>query len=356
MERLLSKSKGLLIVLIMVFSLFVPIIVSASQHTIKFDPNGGKWNNGSTSIFVLPADQPMGVYYTMSSENVKKVTGSNQPTKNGYDFIGWKDVVDDTIYDYGALLMRTYARGRTYIAKWQEKVMPIIMHKVTVNYTCDGKEIDSTQLFDVQENQSFLSNINLMIALGKDIAGYSRIGIFDEGSNIVNDLDSILVTRDMTLTVKYDAKHIVKYCENANAGQEPGICTYGKLQFSSLTVAADIIKQRYDYEETVIISPLKHVIRTIPYVLPSVYKIIDGNHNIGIQKGTDLVVRSDGEVSTSFKTVAADRASVSEISPGGGPSGGGPKTGDSGIAMWGALLSLSLVGAAASVKYLKKVK
>jgi uncharacterized membrane protein YgcG len=80
----------------------------------------------------------------------------------------------------------------------------------------------------------------------------------------------------------------------------------------------------------------------------------DVNPDVNPDKKSDD--KSPANVEPSSNGGSSNGGSLGGGSLGGGSYGSGPKTGDAGIAMWGILLSASLVGAAASIKRFRKVK
>ncbi len=439
MKKVLSKLTGLSIVLAMVFNLFMPMMVSAAPtvNQFLFKADSGTWTDGEkrdkSEDWLIDAGRQAG---KLTEEQVKILADSECLKTSDCICIGWQNTSTSDIYKTQDDLRKLSASsGGIELDPIWGKVINIKVKRVID----DNRESENDFQHTLKKGDSFYIKKDTVRgawdALQFDNNKYTLTNYTATGGglgrettfNTLNLLENNPFGNDQDVTIKVNLK-IKKFtvtCYNniGDSSKKEVAVTYGD-KLADLKLEPEVTKPEHKFagwytdadckNECDLNAPITDNM-TIYAKWVKIYKILPGgNNNIDIQKGMDLVVRADGELTnfsklyvddnlvdpsnytlakgstivtlkasyldtlppgehtikfvytdggeavTKFKTVAGDDASVSDTSSGSGSSGSGssgsPKTGDAGIAMWGILLSVSLVGAAASIRCFRKAK
>ena len=231
-------------------------------------------------------------------EHGKKLSGYNvEPAvkKSGCSFLGWyTDSACKNIFDVNAPI----TEHKTIYAKWSQAYKIVEGANATI---------------DIRDG------MDLVVKADADLSKFKELHIDDKvvpESDYTKTSGSTRITlKAAYLTTLADGEHTIKFVYDDGAASTKFTIVKGDVT---------------------------------PDVTP------DGTHDVTPDKKSDD--KSPANVEPSSNGGSSNGGSLGGGSLGGRSYGSGPKTGDAGIAMWGILLSASLVGAAASIKRFRKVK
>ena len=175
--------KRWIVVLFAVFSVFfvVSCTTQSSSFTISFNPNGGSF---------IPA---------ITTEGNSIIELPDNPTKEGYSFVGWywdNDIFSDP-FTASSLLDRPIFNSLIVYAKWEEEEVPIESFQVTF----DSQGGSSVEPLNVHEGNTLsIPNVSR--------EGYSLDGWYisaDQGNTLYEKwlFPTSIVTSDITLYAKW---------------------------------------------------------------------------------------------------------------------------------------------------------
>lgn len=152
-----------------------------------------KWNNNSYTINFLVDDN---IYNSYQIINEGKINKPTDPTKDGYEFLGWFDSLENE-FDFDTIVNSNL----NLFAKWQK-----IINKYTVNYYDGANIIKTTEL----DENSTIENYNYE----KD--GYEFLGWYTDSALTKEfDFDTTL-TKNISLYAKLKIKtyRVTYYVDN----------------------------------------------------------------------------------------------------------------------------------------------